>query len=81
MKNLIVLFLLLITFSVIAQQINFLDLPSFFVREFEISGLTGNEEHLFLAVERCAKIFVVKKENMTHVKTIDLKTATIKEGI
>jgi uncharacterized protein YjiK len=72
MKNVIVLFLGLISFGLSAQQIQFLDLPSFFDREFEISGLTGNEDNLFLAAERCAKIFVVKKEDMTHVETIHL---------
>lgn len=36
---------------------------------------------MFLAAERCAKIFVVKKENMTHVETIHLNIDDIQGGI
>lgn len=81
MKNLIVSFLALISFELSAQKIKLLDLPSFFDREFEISGLTGNEEHLFLVSERCAKIFIVSKEDMTHVETIHLNIDAISGGI
>lgn len=81
MKNLIILFLGIIPFGVNAQKIQFLDLPSFFEREFEISGLTGNENNLFLAAERCAKIFVIKKDDMTHVQTIHIDSKDIPNGI
>lgn len=81
MKNLIVLFFGLISLVLSAQKVQFLDLPFFFDREFEISGLTGNEDYLFLAAERCAKIFVVKKENMNHVETIHLDIKAITGGI
>ncbi len=69
------------SFGANAQQIQFLDLPSLFEREFEISGLTGNEDNLFLAAERCAKIFVVNKEDMTHVETIHLDMKDLPNGI
>jgi uncharacterized protein YjiK len=81
MKNSIVLFIRLISIGLNAQKIQFLDLPSFFDREFETSGLTGNKENLFLAAERCAKIFVIKKEDMTHIETIHLNGNNIQEGI
>lgn len=81
MKKVILFFVLQITFVIHAQHIQFLDLPSFFDREFEISGLTGNRDNLFLAAERCEKIFVVKKEDMTHVETIHLNTEKLKSPI
>ncbi|WP_274474341.1 SdiA-regulated domain-containing protein [Mangrovimonas aestuarii] len=81
MKNVIAVLVVLISFGLNAQQVQFLDLPSFFDREFEISGLTGNADKLFLAAERCAKIFVIKKEDMTHVETIHLNIDAIKGGI
>ena len=81
MKNLITLFLGLTSFGINAQQIQFLDLPSLFDREFEISGLTGNEDNLFLAAERCAKIFVVNKQNRMHIETINLNQDDLPDGI
>lgn len=81
MKNLIIILLGIISFGLHAQQPQFLDLPSFFDREFEISGLTGNENNLFLAAERCGKIFVIKKEDMSHVKTIHLNIDLLPGGI
>lgn len=81
MKNLIILVIGIISLGLNAQQIQFLDLPSFFDREFEISGLTGNEKNLFLAAERCAKIFVIKKEDLTHIETIHLNIDDMPNGV
>lgn len=81
MKNLILLSILAISFEFNAQQIQFLELPPFFDREFEISGLTGNEHNLYLAAERCAKIFVINKEDLTYIETIHLNLDAIPNGI
>jgi hypothetical protein len=48
MKNSIILFLGLISLAISGQQIQFLKLPPFFEKEFEISGLTGNNDNLYL---------------------------------
>lgn len=81
MKKIIILYIGIISFALNAQKIKLLDLPSFFEREFEISGLTGNENYLFLAAERCEKIFIIKKDDMTHVETIQFNSKDIPNGI
>jgi len=81
MKKILLFTLVLLSFELNAQQIQFLDLPSFFDREFEISGLTGDDENLFLAAERCGKIFIVEKESLNHIKTIHLNFDNLDDGI
>ncbi len=77
MKKLILGFVFFSSAFINGQQIEFLELPSLFEREFEISGMTGDATHLYLAAERCAKVFVLDKENVALVETIELDTSEI----
>lgn len=63
-----------------AQTIETLDLPEPFKYELEISGITGTNGTLFLPSERCGKIMVIDKNDLSLIKTIDLGRSMASSG-
>lgn len=68
--------------KVLAQKVEFLDLPSVFKKEFEISGLTGKKGVLYLGAERCARIFALDQHTLEVLRVIPLENHEIElEGL